>query len=945
MACDYDGTGKQAETTLDNTMNFPVLMMIRWNRWSAAALVVALLLLPGAAYAQNAGGEVRGRVISQESGQPVVRATVRLMNTRLGALTDLNGVYSIRNVPAGRYTVRITYLGYRTEDIEGVVVGDGVARADAVLQSAAIGVDSVVVVAKSGRGTEAALLNQRRKSAVVSDGISAAQIQRLPDATGAEALARVTGLSIVESRYVNIRGSNERYNNTQLNGVALVSTDPGKRAFSFDLVPSNLLENTVVAKTFTPDLPGDFSGGLVQLNTTDFPDERVFRISVAGSFADGSTFKDLKMGPRGSNDFLGIDDGLRALPSTFPDTPALNRNYYKPEELVDYASQLPNNFRRSTVHAAPNLNFVTSYGDRFDLFGNDLGIVAALSYRNSYEQTGFYRYDTTTGSIAKFQYNGTRNEFSTLWGGLVNLSYKFSDLHSISIKNTYNHTAQDQMTMVEGLNYYFQSDGQPERRYTYNYLQRSFYSGQVAGEHVFPEVNDARLEWRGFTSMGNRSEPDLRRLAQYRYGDSTAPYTVVMGTFVDLFGSGRTYTELNEELFGFGGDLTLPVGPVKFKVGGLVENKLRDVATRSFVYSTASNSTFTDTTDVDMLFDPEHIRDEGIAIYEATVSSDAYSAESHLRAGYIMTDFPFTFLGQQFRGITGARFEDSRVIVHTVDAGGEPIAVDYLTADWLPAASLIYEVTPQINVRLAYSKTLARPDFREFARNVFYDFILDALTYGNPDLRRSMIDNYDFRFEVFPDPGDLVAVSVFYKKFADAIEEVAITNQSTQLERTWQNTDGNNTGIELELRKSLEFLGDAFSPFSCTVNYTWLDSKLDLESVDSTRPQRRLQGQSPYIINAGLYYDNPGMGTTVSFSFNRFGERISTVSNVYLPDLIEQPRNRYDLTISQNFLEHYQAKLTVRDLFPEDIVFTRAGVASHIDDVRTSISLGITTKF
>lgn len=925
-------------------MIVPALMMVR-GRFFATISVMIILLASQALHAQDAGGEVRGKVTSQETGQPVVRATVKLVDTKLGAISDLNGTYSIRKVPAGRYTVRVSYLGYKTQDIVGVDVSNGLVRVDIVLQTAAISSDSIVVTARGGRGTEAALLNERRKSAVVSDGISAAQIRRLPDATGAEALSRVTGLSIVGSRYVNIRGSNERYNNTQLNGVALVSTDPGKRSFSFDLVPSNLLENTVVAKTFTPDLPGDFSGGLVQMNTTDFPDERVFRFSVAGSYVGGTTFGKMQFGPRGKTDFLGLDDGLRALPAMLPDTPVLNRNYYKPEELVEFAAQIPNNFRLSSITAAPNLNFVASYGDRISIAENDFGIVAALSYRNNYQQTGIYRYDTTTGSIAKFRYNGTQNEFSTLWGGLLNFSYKISDLHTIGIKNTYNHTAEDQMTSVEGLSYYFQSEGQPERRYTYNYLQRSFYSGQLTGEHLFPALNDMRLQWRGFTSLGDRSEPDLRRLAQYRYGDSTAPYTVVMGTFVDLFGSGRVYTDLNEELFGFGGDLTIPAGPVKFKVGSLVENKLRNVSTRSFVYSTSSNSTYTDTAAIDSLFDPNHIRENGIAIFEATATSDKYDAQSNLQAGYIMADLPFVLADQRFRAITGARYENSRVLVHTVDASGEPVTVDYPTADWLPSASLIYEVTPVINVRLAYSRTLARPDFREFARNVFYDFILDALTYGNPDLRRSLISNYDFRFEVFPDPGDLVAVSVFHKRFVDAIEEVAIVNQSTQLERTWQNTNGTNTGVELEVRKSFGFLSESFAPFSFTVNYTWLDSKLDLQNVDSGRAQRKLQGQSPYIINAGLYYDNADIGTSISLSFNRFGERISTVSNIYVPDLVEQPRNRFDLTISQDFLENYQAKLTVRDLFPDDIVFTRAGQASRIDDVATSVSLGITSRF
>lgn len=911
---------------------------------TAASVVGMLLAIAASNYAHAQTGELRGKITSAETGDPIARATIVLVDAKLGAVSDLHGVYTVRRVPKGSYKVRVTFLGYKTVEVESVEIGEGVAKLDFVLETAALRTNEIKITAKGGQGTEAAILNERRKSANVSDGISATQIRRLPDATGAEALARVTGLSIVGSRYANIRGSNERYNNTQLNGITMVSTDPGKRAFSFDLIPSNLLENTVVAKTFTPDLPGDFSGGLVRMNTIDFPDQQVVRFSLSTSYVPGTTFNSVELGPRGSTDYLGIDDGTRGLPASFSDTMKVTRNNERmtAEEIAALARQLPNNYKIAPVQATPNMSFNLSYGNRFNLFDNDFGIVAALSYRNAFERTDITRYDTTTGSVAKYNYSGVQSEYSTLWGGLLNMSYKLSDLHSISIKNTYNHNTEDQLTKVSGI---VNSDVE-NHPYVFRYLERSFLSSGASGEHLFPDFGNVRLEWRGFGSIGRRYEPDLRRITYSRAaGDTSQPLqTPLSPTLVNAYGVGRIYTDLNEDLGGFGADLTLPIGPFKVKLGGLTENKSRDVSTRSFAYVLDFKAIGLSMSGLDTLFEPHHISPDSISIEESTGPSDSYSAESHLKAGYLMADLPFELAGVRFRTILGARMESSRVIVHTVDANANPLMVNYPTTDWLPSASLIYEVTPSINIRLAYSKTLARPDFREFARSIFYDFIADALTYGNPDLRRTVIDNYDFRFELFPNPGELLAVSLFHKRFKDAIEEVALPTGGTQLERTWRNTDGTNTGVEMEIRKSLDFIADALAPLSFTVNYTWLDSKLDLTNAPGKR-QRRLQGQSPYIVNVGLYFDDADLGTSVSLAYNRFGERISSVSADVIPDLVEQSRDQLDFSITQRFFTQYEAKLSVKDILAQDLVFKQFDRPARVDDKQTSISFGITAKF
>ncbi len=923
-------------------MNSPTFAKIQHR------MLIALLFLlacdGSSLMAQNPAGEIRGRVISQDNGEPVVRATVSLVDTRLGAIADLNGVYTVRRIPPGRYKVRVSFLGYRTREIDDVVVGNDVTRLDVVLEISALKRDEVVVTAQASGGTEGALLNERRKSAVLSDGISAAQMRRLPDATGADALSRITGLSIVGSRFVNVRGVNERYNNTQLNGVTMVGTDPGKRAFSFDLIPATLLENTVVAKTFTPDLPGDFSGGLVQLNTIDFPDQQAVRVSISGGFSSGTTFRTMQLGPRGGTDFIGMDDGTRAMPGTFPDTGKINTNNgYTAGEVAQYARQFNNNFRTTAVTALPNLSAVVSYGNRFSLFDNDVGIIAALSYRNGYEHTAIRRYDTLVGSEYKFNLSGFQSEYSVLWGGILNLSYKLSDLHTISIKNTYNRIAEDQYTNVRGLI----NNGEIENdRYVFQYLERSLYNGQINGDHLLPELGNLRVQWRGFGTLGERNEPDLRRMGYVRQaGDTAAKFQAVLSpSLTNPYGAGRIFSNLKEDLAGFGADFTLPVGAARIKFGALTENTSRIYGVRSFAYTLNNRSWQLSFAHLDTLYESHHIDSAAISMEEFTTVGDGYGGESHLRAGYLMADIPFQLLGERFRGILGARYEDNRVIVHTVDDRANPITVDYPTGDWLPSAGLIYEITPAINARLAYSRTLSRPDFREYSRNIFFDFVLDALSYGNPDLQRPLINNYDVRLEYFSGPGEVMAISFFHKKLAGAIEESPVQLFATTLERTWINTDAVNTGIELELRRSLGFLGDPLAPFSFSINYTWLDSKVDIDSA-GVRTRRRLQGQSPYVINAGLYYDNPDLGTSASLAFNRFGERITTISAGAIPALVEQPYNQYDLTISQSFLSQYEARLAIKDLFPSDRIARQLDRDARVDVRATSISLGISARF
>jgi hypothetical protein len=911
-----------------------------WRRGIAAALLPLFFFPAGALlHAQSAQvGEIRGKISSLGSGDPIVRATVTLVGTKLGAFSDLKGNYTVRHVPAGRYSVRISYVGFTTKTVSDVDVDGGTTQLDVVLEPTEVKGKEVVVTAKGGNGTEVALLNQRRKSASISDGISAAQIRKSPDATSGEALARVTGLSVVGNKFVYVRGTSERYNNTELNGVPVTSTEPDKRSFSFDLFPSNLLENTIVSKTFTPDLPGDFAGGLVQLNTIDYPDRTTFRASVAGAYADGTTGQSMALGPRGSNDWIGIDDGNRQLPDGIPNTKVNSANFTQ-DQIVGFSKLFPNDWGTSRLKAPVNKNFALSYGDRFTLFDNDFGVVAGISYRNGYNYYPILRADSN-----RFHYSGVNNDFSSLWGGVFNLSYKLGDLHSIGVKTTFSQTAEDENTYLEGRDYYTGTD---RKLYGLHFTQRGFWNGQVTGEHVIPELLGTRVQWRAYAGSGFRTEPDFRRLQYARYDptDTTQPFIAVIGSSTpNALGAGRFYSDLNDALGGFGADITVPFDEVKLKVGTVIENKGRDFHARLFGYKLAPQGNGLKSSAIDTLFDESHVDADALTIEETTAPSDKYTAASHLKAFYAMADLPFTLLDQSFRVIGGARVESYRQIINTADV--KPINLDSTITDVMPSINLIYQMTPQMNLRMAYSKTVSRPEFREYAKFAFYDFTTDALVYGNPYLRRAQIRNYDIRYEYFPGMGDLLAVSWFHKDFTDAIEEVALAGDSP--ERTWANAQkARNTGVEFEVRKSFGFIGELLSPVSLSFNYTWLDSRVDVAGSDFTAAKtgRRLQGQSPYTINLGLSYDDPEIGTSVSVLFNRFGERVTQVSRTDQPDYIEEPRSVVDISAAQTLFTNYEVKLTVHDLLAEDQVFTQYGKPARINGKQTSTSLSFTFKF
>jgi hypothetical protein len=859
-------------------------------------------------------GSISGRIHDEQSGEEIVGANVLVVGTKLGAATDIDGKFLIRNAPAGKYSLRISFVGYASRTITDVIIKGGeTLTLDVNIASAALQAEEVTVTAERVRSTESALLSERKKATTIGDGISAEQIKRTPDATSGDALKRVTGVSVVDNKFVFIRGITDRYNGTTLDGASVTSTEAGKKGFSFDLLPANLLENTVVVKSATPDLPGDFTGGLVQMNTLDFPDRRVMKLNLSSSYNSLTTTRGISTS-QGNRSFFGFDDGGRSLSGDITNPIAL-------------AQSLPNTWAPRNTNAPFNGSFSLAYGDRLifddeDPSNGQLGFIGAFSYRNSYQRS-----DRIVNDRDLDRYTiGPKDEFNVLWGGLANVSYKFSGIHKISVKNSYNHSAEDNVTRLSSRD---QNNSLDNLFTIIGYSQRSVYTGQIIGDHTLPEIGGLTVQWRGSVSSSARQDPDRKEVNYYRgLDDPTAPYTVGYNK--------RSWSKLNDQTFNGGIDFALPVAGGKVKFGAVAEKKTSNYGIRYFRgapdYFGGASDSLTQLP-LEHIYSPQNYGAGKFLFSEISSASDSYEGKQTLYSGYVMIDMQFEVGGTMFRATGGARLENSTQVVGvpTSPASGSPREENELkNVDILPSMNLTYIMSDNMNLRLAYSHSVNRPEFRERAATIYEDFIKNEIVGGNPNLARAYVHNYDVRYEVFPSVGEVLAVSYFEKHISGAIEEQLLIS-GTRSRVHFNSGSTRNSGLEFEFRKSLGFLGEYWSNLSLTGNYTRVQSHVEFTQVvgNSSNTQfitatRPMQGQSPYMINFSLLFTEPMLGTSVSILYNKFGQRLNTVG-FNSSDIYEEPRDVIDLAVTQSFTSGLEGKFTVKNLTGKDRVLTRDG--------------------
>ena len=890
----------------------------------AISLIIFQFFLAGynTCYAQLTG-VISGKVTDAKSGETLIGSTVLIRGVK-GMATNVEGRYALTTLAPGKYTIEVKYLGYQTKVIGEVDVAAGkVTGLDVILnQEDSRMLKGVSVRSSYRKETLGALYAAQKNNAAITDGISSENIKNTPDKNTSEVLKRVSGATVQDNKFVIIRGLSDRYNTALLDNTPLPSTEPNRKAFSFDIVPSNLVDNIIINKTATPNLPGDFAGGAVQINTRDIPDENFTTLSLGYSYNSQTTFKNFRSGHRNASDYFAFDNGSRKLLGNFPSTKQVVSSSLTPQQNIAALNTFSPDYNIYHNNAIPGQNYQLSIGrvKNIGTNGNRFGAIIALTYRNSQQTNPEVLRDFYTFNYADAQY-----KFSTNIGALANFAYTFGK-NKITFKNIYNRIFDDQFLYRTGENTAISSDVQ---FYAFDLIQKALLKSTVEGEHAIGSKN-SKIKWTaGFSNIIN-DQPDQRKISYSRNindrNDPTVPYTAnVQGTIGKE--NARLFSYLSENIYSGDINYSLPLtmfnqgATFKTGIGSQYRKRNFDVRFLGMLISDrvldGDERNAIAQRPLSTLFGTDLVNAGKYDLKEINGDADSYNASAIVNTGYLMLDNKF---GEKFRLVWGARVEQFNL---DLTANSTSIPKTKLNnVDVLPSANFTYSVTHKANLRLSYYRTLARPEFRELARTSYYDYELLALQTGNPNLKRALIDNADIRYEFYPSAGQIISVSGFYKKFTDAIESnINDVNASTP-EISYLNVQKATTyGLEFELRKKLEFISQqAFKNTTLYTNVSLIKSEVNDPTLIGTK--RSMVGQSPYVINAGILHTEMDQKLSFNLLYNRVGGRIFKSRGANFPNVYESLRNVLDFQLGyKTFKNRGEFKLNAADLLNNNYQF------------------------
>jgi outer membrane receptor for ferrienterochelin and colicin len=881
-----------------------------------------------------ATGTIEGMVVDKKTGETLVGATIIIEGTTVGAVTDFDGHFIIAGIKPGTYNIIVSYISYNPIVFEGVVVvADKKAQLKVDLEEASIKIGDVAITASRRKGSDVSIISAIKSGLIVSNGISNQQITRSQDRDASEVVKRVPGVTIVDDRFVIVRGLGQRYNSVWLNNSAAPSSEADSRAFSFDIVPSAMLENMMVFKTPAPELPGDFSGGFVKLTTKDVPESNSYSFSIGSSFTPGTTFNEFYKYEGGKFDWLGFDDGTRKLPSVFPkDLREVGSN-----DQALLGRMLNKNWLAKASNAMPDLRFSFAMAHRFKIKKIIIGEVTAVNYSNtnSFDKIennnfGVYRFQTDKPGY-DFAFNDSIFKNTVKLGVMHNWTAFLGKGNKIEFRNLFNHIGYTKTTFRQGTEYYSNTR---IKSYEYAFMSRNTYMGQLSGTHSFNE-NKTKIDWTTGYSMATRDEPDLKRLKLVQNESSTDPnygrYYMVFPSNPLTSNAGRVFMNLKENVYTAGANIenTFQIFDIKpvLKAGIYAEKKERSFSARKLGYVVSDGSQYDNKIGylpLDQMFNDANINTTtGIKLAEETGRSDSYTGSNDQIAGYIAFQIPFS---EKFSVYTGVRGEKNKQMINSYDRFQQPITVMNDTFNILPSINAIYKFNDKNLVRMAYGKSLNRPEFREIAPFPFYDFENNAVYSGNPNLKNASIHNGEIRFEHYPSENEIISVGLFYKKFINPIE-VKYLQTGSGLEYTYQNAEqAFNYGVEAEMRKTLAS-GGFFEKINVVLNGAYIKSEIKFTNT-ITEKSRPMAGQSPYILNAGIFYSDPDKSRLmVNLLYNVIGKRINIVGipeqNKWedIPDVYEMPRHLVDFVISKKIGKFAELKFSIKDLLNQSVIF------------------------
>ena len=858
--------------------------------------------------------DISGIVTDEKTNEPLIGATIEVAGTSFKTVSDADGKFLLTGLKHGKYNITIKYIAYQSCTLTGVEAQkDASSNVISVkLKADEQTLEGVSVTAVQRKNTERAMVLETKKSDVIVSNISAQEIKATQDNNASEVIRRVPGVSLIDDKFVMVRGLSQRYNNVWMNGGAVPSSEADSRALSFDIVPSGQIDNLTIVKTPTAEYPSDFTGGFIMINTKEIPSENSYNISAGLSYNNEAHFQSFLLNRR-------------------------NSQWYT---------------KKSTPWG--DWKASADMAHRWNLSGRKLGMIAAVNYSNEYRtnhsmQNNLFGLYDVSHDQPNYLRHSTDDQYNlnTRLGAMVNFTLLSKDGNSkYELKNIFNRLTNTRYTWRDGIS----AQSNLEKSAEYYYRSRTVYNGQLTGKHTFS--GDA-LDWSVGYAYANRRLPDRRR---YLTDDALESGKFALTTGNDI---SREWTKLNEHIVSANVnnvyDLMLGRWLSKLHTGLYGEYRSRNYTTKEYIYNWNANdnnlpSGFRYIDIPTLLSDDQYLGEDKLYMLELSKWRNNYRGKNTLGAGYVSLSMPFGALNV----LAGVRFEhnDMELISNTRDTEKSETSRHYKGDDFFPSLNATYRFNTHHQLRFGYGRSVNRPEFREVSSSVFYDFDLASSVQGNTELKNCYIDNLDLRYEFYPTDGEIISLAAFYKHFKDPIEWTYTVTGGTDLVYSFKNAHvANNYGLELDIRKRLDFIG--LRNFSLSFNGSLIKSRVKFPA-GSHEENRPMQGQSPYLINTGLFYRHPTNGLSFAVLYNRIGKRIIGVGrsegstgeeeNARIPDSYEMPRDMIDLSATKTFGNHWELKLNVRDLLAQHVVYKQFADVTYADGSKRTID-EITRKY
>ncbi len=946
---------------------------------------IAFMLLSTVGMTQT--GVIRGTIADANTKETLIGATVALQGTSNGAITDFDGNFKIEKVAPGAYNLVISYVSYDSQIVRVELTKDQESIVNVDLKLASVDIEEVNVVAKRRDNTEVSMISNLRAGSLIVSGISAQQISKSQDKDAAEVIRRVPGITITDGKFVIVRGLIERYNSVMLNGATAPSFEADKRAFSFDAIPSGLINNILIYKSPAPELPADFAGAAINIETKDVADENSLVVSYSTGLSQKATFNSDFATYKGSKtDWLGWDNGSRDIPEGVPTSTAFadlydfsdaEANPQKFEDISRISKLFSNNWETTTKSPFLDQSFSIASQRRFLLGKVTFGNLTAFNYglSNKYIDRSRIEYqglsDFTGEVIKDFDFHDVISSKNAKIGFIHNWNILYGNNQKLEFRNFLNQAGTSSTNVRNGINYY---DGKTLNIYDLKFVSRLVYSGQLAGEQKFNK-DQTMLKWMLGYGLTKNSQPDNRRLTYVQENsddaDAVQNYYLLIQNSPNVYDAGRLWSDMTENIYDVKVDLEH-----KFKLfdtekdwllkaGGFYEKKERSFSSRIIGVVAFRNPPFDLHNTATNLFVPENMffrrtspsSQFGFTYRDTYRPEDSYNASDIIQAGYLGIQIPVLNKITVYGGVRIEKF--SRLITDFYVPTPTPELYDITrdTVNFFPSVNASYNINEKHLIRASYGKTVNRPEFREMANFAYQDFDMFAIVHGNDSLQNAYINNYDLRYEWYPSMGEMVSVAAFYKDFSNPIEVFLIPAGTGYDYKPFNTESAYSMGLELDLRKTLTEFATAgnflhyLKDLTIIFNSSLIKSEIQTSQAFARENHRIMQGQSPFIMNLGLNYLNPGNGLSVNLSYNTVGKRIAYVGSPVNPHTWEMPRNSLDLTIQKRMGKRTTVKLGMKDILNEPVQFVQYYGANDQIEVPTiyyvpnrQITLGLSIK-